>query len=63
MKKRKNRHKQHSTIIENTIIEKPEKFQTKNLNPKSYTIIETIIGYYIDVSRETSIKIISYMCI
>ena len=53
MKKRKNRHKQHSTIIENTIIEKPEKFQTKNLNPKSYTIIETIIGYYIDVSRET----------
>ena len=46
MKKGKNRHKQHSikTIIETR---KQQKSTQKNLKPKSYTIIETIIGRYI----------------
>ena len=54
MKKRKNQHKQHSTIIA-IYIERGSnnKKSQKNLKQKSYTIIETIIGYYIDVSRET----------
>ena len=55
MKKRKNRHKQHNTIIAIyiEIDEATTKNLKKNLKQKSYTIIETIIGYYIDVSRET----------
>ena len=56
MKKRKNQHKQHSTIIAIYIERKRgsnNKKSQKNLKQKSYTIIETIIGYYIDVSRET----------
>ena len=40
MKKRKNRHKQHSTIIAIYIDrESSNEKSQKNLNPKSYTII------------------------
>ena len=52
-KNAKNRHKKHNTIIAiyRNISKKSQ--HKKNLKPKSYTIIETIIGYYINVSRGT----------